>query len=302
MSASQLLAEQASQRGLARRVNVSGIDSAYWFYPAVSTRHTTSDAKTIVMVHGYRGTHAGLHAVAGALPEFNLIAPDLPGFGESDDLENEYTIENYANWLSEFVAALSLDKPILLAHSFGTLVASCAVSKGLNVEALVLLNPVSEPPQNKRHGLQYLGQATTNAYHWFANRLPSEYAMKLLKNKPLLVLMSRVLAKTKDRALYLWIVEQHRMYFSSFRSRRTAIEGYYASVSASVAEFASRIATPTLFIIGQWDDITSVAAQHRTSKLIPNAQVQQIARVGHLTHYETPEQVADLTRVFLEQV
>lgn len=294
MTAPQQLAERASERGIGKRLQAAGTSTAYWFYPA-----SKPNAKTIVLVHGYRGTHAGLHAIAGALDDFNLIAPDLPGFGESGDLPIEYTLESYADWLTDFIAAAELNEPVVLAHSFGTLVASAAVARGLKLERLILLNPVSEPPQSKRSGLQVLGQISTNFYHWIAERLPNRVAMKLLKNKPLLVLMTRVLSKTPDRELYRWIVDQHRQFFSSFENRRTAIEGYRASVNASVAEFAPSIPIKTLFVIGQWDDITSVAAQHRTAKLFADLELKQIDRVGHLTHYETPDQVADLVRHFL---
>lgn len=294
MTAPQQLAERASERGIGKRLQAAGTSTAYWFYPA-----SKPGAKTIVLVHGYRGTHAGLHAIAGALDDFNLIAPDLPGFGESDDLPVKYTLESYADWLTAFIAAAELKEPIVLAHSFGTLVASAAVARGLKLDRLILLNPVSEPPQGKRSGLQVLGQLSTNFYHWVAERLPNKMAMRLLKNKPLLVLMTRVLSKTPDRELYRWIVDQHRQFFSSFESRRTAIEGYRASLNASVAEFAPEIQTKTLFVIGEWDDITSVEAQHRTAKLFADIELKQIGRVGHLTHYETPGKVAEFVRQFL---
>lgn len=60
-----------------REVEVHGGTTAYWAYGP-------DDADTtVVAVHGFRGEHHGLEPVLAFLPEVRVIAPDLPGFGES---------------------------------------------------------------------------------------------------------------------------------------------------------------------------------------------------------------------------
>jgi pimeloyl-ACP methyl ester carboxylesterase len=71
-------------------------------------------------------------------------------------------------------------------------------------------------------------------------------------------------------------------------------------VSNCVGDFASKIDVPTLMIAGSKDDITTVQQQQATfAKLsAPRSSLEVISDVGHLTHYETPAQIAALVRDF----
>ena len=63
----------------------------------------------LVLVHGIL---ACLEFWVYLLPElskyFRVIAVDLPGFGKTDDQTQEYTLEYYAQFLENFLAALQL--------------------------------------------------------------------------------------------------------------------------------------------------------------------------------------------------
>src|SRR6056297_514929 len=53
---------------------------------------------------------------------FRIIAPDLPGCGDSDwsqTPEKDYTIQSLANDLTGFCEKLNLDSPVLIGHNFG---------------------------------------------------------------------------------------------------------------------------------------------------------------------------------------
>src|ERR1700709_2349077 len=108
-------------------VSILGSDTHYWDYgPA--------DAPlTIVAVHGFRGEHHGLEPVVAQLRGVRVISPDLPGFGESTPMTAAgHDIDGYARWLTEFVAALALQAdPVILGHSFGSIVTAAAVAGGL---------------------------------------------------------------------------------------------------------------------------------------------------------------------------
>lgn len=75
---SELLAKRALDRSKAHSIQVLDTATRYWSYPS-----SNPNAKVIIFIHGYRGNHHGLEAIAGALEDFHVIIPDLPGFGES---------------------------------------------------------------------------------------------------------------------------------------------------------------------------------------------------------------------------
>lgn len=284
----QDLAQAAVKRAQEQHIVLESGDTAYWVYPAAGA------SQTILFVHGYRGNHHGLEAIAGALPDFNVVIPDLPGFGRSQPLSGKHDISGYTRWLEEFVQALQLQNAVLLGHSFGTIVSASAAAETLH-NPLVLVNPISSFGFG---GLKAILAALQNAFYWLGASLPEKPGNSLLKAPAMVRVMSEVLAKTKDSSLRSWIHQQHRDNFSVYANRSVALEGIKAGSENSVVQFAPKISQPVLLIAGDKDDITSVKDQTRAVELFPNGRLTVLRNVGHLTHYETPEAVATLVRDF----
>jgi pimeloyl-ACP methyl ester carboxylesterase len=116
------------------------------------------------------------------------------------------------------------------------------------------------------------------------------------------MVMSMVMAKTSDRKLRSWIHKQHLLNFSDFTTVRVATEGYDASISTDLSVMAPLIASPVLIVAAQLDDITSIEVQREAVKLYPIAELVEIRNVGHLVHYEAPEQAAKFIATFIEQL
>jgi pimeloyl-ACP methyl ester carboxylesterase len=55
--------------------------------------------------------------------DHTVVAWDAPGFGESSDIDDSWRAPEFADALTAFVAALGLERPHLVGHSFGTMVA-----------------------------------------------------------------------------------------------------------------------------------------------------------------------------------
>lgn len=99
---------------------------------------------TIVLLHG-NGVMADDFQLSGLLDRLaqthHVIAFDRPGFGYSArPLDTEWTPEAQAALFARAIAALQLDRPIVLGHSWGTLVAlALALDHPAQVRALALL-------------------------------------------------------------------------------------------------------------------------------------------------------------------
>jgi pimeloyl-ACP methyl ester carboxylesterase len=52
-----------------------------------------------------------------------VVAWDAPGFGESSDIDDDWRATRFADALAAFIAALGIERPHLVGHSFGTMVA-----------------------------------------------------------------------------------------------------------------------------------------------------------------------------------
>ncbi|WP_435744696.1 alpha/beta fold hydrolase [Microbacterium sp. PMB16] len=271
-------------------VEVRGGTTAYWEYGP------SDAATTVVAVHGFRGDHHGLEPVLAYLPEVRVIAPDLPGFGESAPLPGRtHDLDEYAGWLTDFAAAVA-PGAVILGHSFGSIVTAAAVAGGLATPRLILLNPIGAPALEGPKGLM---TRLAVMYYALGARLPERLGTALLRNSLIVRIMSITMAKTKDPALRRFIHDQHDTYFSRFSDRDVLRDAFVASVSHDVREFAARIHVPTLLVAAERDDITPIEAERTLATLFSDAELVEIAHVGHLIHYETPAEAAGAVRRFL---
>jgi len=97
------------------KIKVNGITLAY-------TRR--GKGTPLVLVHGYPLDHTIWNEVAPLLEgDFDLILPDLRGFGESQALETSYTLTDMAGDLAALLDYLGIEKACMAGHSMGGYVA-----------------------------------------------------------------------------------------------------------------------------------------------------------------------------------
>jgi len=287
--------ELANARATQRSVLVDENECKYWFYPATTT--PSAKAKNIVLVHGYRGDHHGLESFAGGLSDYNIYAPDLPGFGVSTPLKAEHSLDNYVLWFKGFIKQIGLVNPISIGHSFGTLITSALESKEHTFSAMIFINPVGG---GKVQGLSRFLMYFVKAYYWIAHVLPESIGLRMVKTFLLVDSMSSYTTKSKDKSLRTWIKGQHRQHFNSFANSQVVWESYVASISNTMAPYINGIYVPSLLIAAELDEVTPVEAVKKMSNDMNSAVMYEIANCGHLVHYEAAEEAVDQMTSFLE--
>jgi pimeloyl-ACP methyl ester carboxylesterase len=106
----------------------------------------------LILVHDYLASRVAWEDVLPRLAEnFHVIAPDLPGFGESEKpppSRYRYGFEGFSESLVDLVAALGLGRVSLCGHAMGGAVTlTLAASYAHVVQKLVLVNPLVYPPK-----------------------------------------------------------------------------------------------------------------------------------------------------------
>lgn len=273
-------------------LSIGKSNTHYWEYG------DTSQPVDLVLIHGFRGDHHGLEPIVAELgPDIHAIIPDLPGFGASDPLNPNADIESYSRWLTQLWSELNVSSnTVILGHSFGSIIVSAALAKGLPATRAILINPIAA---NALSGPRGLLTKLAVLYYALAARLPSRLGFALLKNKFIVRVMSNTMAKTQDKHLRKWIHQQHDLYFSVFSSREAVLEAFRTSVSHDVSEFAPLIPQEILLIAAERDDITQLDDQFALAKTLSSSRIEVIPHVGHLVHYEAPGQAAELITAFL---
>lgn len=102
--------------------------------------------ETLLLVHGFTGSHDGFQYIVPFLIDYFIIIPDLPGFGISPLDFDEWTVEALAARINEFVTTLKLKKPpVLISHSLGGLIAASMLDQDskLYAKKILFISPVA---------------------------------------------------------------------------------------------------------------------------------------------------------------
>lgn len=107
----------------------------------------------LVLIHGFPLDHTSWDELASLLEnEFDLILPDLRGFGQSTAVESQYTITDMADDLAGLLDHLGIEKTALAGHSMGGYAAlSFAKKYPQRVSGLALISSqaAGDPPERK---------------------------------------------------------------------------------------------------------------------------------------------------------
>ncbi|HEX9606693.1 MAG TPA: alpha/beta fold hydrolase, partial [Gemmatimonadaceae bacterium] len=99
-----------------RKVDVDGIGV---FYREAGPK----DAPTILLLHGFpTASHMFRDLIPQLADRFHVIAPDLPGFGQSDMPERtkfSYTFDNIAGAIDRFTEVIGLDRFAIYVFDYG---------------------------------------------------------------------------------------------------------------------------------------------------------------------------------------
>ncbi len=92
----------------------------------------------VILLHGWGQNIAMMNPIGEKLKNKRITIVDLPGFGESDEPNEEITVFDYADIIKELVDELKIKKPTIIGHSFGGRIGIIYASK-YEVNKLILL-------------------------------------------------------------------------------------------------------------------------------------------------------------------
>lgn len=207
---------------------------------------------------------------------FDVVAPDHPGFGRSDEFAEVEAIDDLVYHYLDVMDQLGLERPHVVGASFGGWVAAeLAVAAPHRIGSLVLLapaglrlpeHPVADP------FLMSPDQLVTTLFHdpgAAAGMLPAEPDLDF------------VLAQYRDMTALA------RFSWTPFLS------------NPKLERRLHRITPPTLVACPSDDRLIPVAHGRRYAELIPGARFAEIGDCGHAMYFERPAEFADLVAAFL---
>jgi len=109
--------------------------------------------RPLVLVHGFPLDSSSWNEIIPLLEnEFDIIAPDLRGFGQSTTLVSVYTISDMADDLAGLLDSIGIEKTAIAGHSMGGYVALAFARKypgRVNGLGLISSQAAADPPDRK---------------------------------------------------------------------------------------------------------------------------------------------------------
>ena len=270
-------------------------DVKYWTY---------HDPKkpTCIFIHGFTGSHEGFQYIIPGLEEFHIIVPDLPGFGQSKLILDEFTIDALARKVNDFVRHLDLmTPPYLVSHSMGGLVAASMLAQNPELfhQKTVFISPVATK-------VNYLDSRRLGAYlgrlQYFVGKSVPKAGPRLVKSRLISRIATSLILTTNEREMKKTITGHHFKnldYISSIDFYHRLHVDINKKGAIDYADALNKKFKP-LIIAGNKDNVTPLTTEKELSKAL-NAQLHVVPGVGHLLHYERPTEVAAALNAFLSR-
>lgn len=244
---------------------------------------------TLLMLHGFAANKdVWLKQMEQLSPNFHVIAPDLPGWGESTRVDNaSYNIDAQASRLQAFVQALNLQKVVLIGHSMGGAIAGVfAAEHPEHVAELVLIDPFGL--KANENDFYREAKAGKNVFV-FDDRAQFDASMAWAFAKPL-----DIPGRFKD------------VLIARNKADRAFIEHTFTELRdpSQVLSLQNRLDQLPMPVLGMWchdDKIIDVSALDSLRNGLKNASAissSTLTGCNHMPIMEKPEETARILRSF----
>jgi 2-hydroxy-6-oxonona-2,4-dienedioate hydrolase len=238
---------------------------------------------TLVLLHGIGASADRWLCVASTLSRYyQLIIPDIVGFGYSDKPTIGYTMDFFVKFFEDFLRKLEVARLSIIGTSFGGYLATEFTIRNLEkVDKLILAAPAGAMRTSTRVLDQYIMAALYPTYE-NASRAFRDMAYEPggVSEETIRDFMNRMRLPNAKYA---------------FMSTLLAIRD-----SKDLSGGLSKISVPTLLIWGANDRMIPLTYSREYTK-IPNSQLTIIDNCGHTPFVEKPAEFNNIVLNFLEK-
>ncbi len=229
----------------------------------------------LLYLHEASGAPAVLPFMEKLAERFDVLVPEHPGFGASDEpgwLENMHDL---AYFYLDVLESLELRGVHLVGSSLGGWLAlEMAVRDGSRLKSLVLVGPA---------GISVPGVSPGDVFLWS----PEELARNLFFDP---VLAEKMLAQPMTPELLdVSLKNRHTLARLGWEPRMH---------DPFLHKWLHRVNVPVKIVWGEADKILPVAYAREFKRLMPGAEIDIIPRCGHLPQAERPEEFCDIVMRF----
>ncbi len=243
---------------------------------------------SVILLHGW-GLNSDKYSVLAeylsqiANSKWQMVIPDLPGFGKSDNPPEAWGVDEYADLVKKFSDTLNLGKIILIGHSFGGQVAIKFVAKHPERLAALVLTGAA--------GIRHSSSVKQKIFYCLAKTGKIIFSLPLI-NK---------LEGSAQKLLYKAAREK-----DYYESRGIMKEVFKKVLKEDLTYCFEKIAAPTLLIWGRNDRSTPLKDGQIMHSKIQSAggrtKLEIVGEANHSLPYQFPEKFAKIIVEFVKNI
>ena len=246
------------------KVNVNGVQLAY---------ERRGKGAPLVLLHGYPLDHHLWDEVAPLLEDtFDVILPDLRGFGESTTVDSPYSMDDYASDIAGLLDQLGISKAAIVGHSMGgyaALAFARLYPERVSGLGLVSSQLLADAPERKEG--RYKSAADVDA-----NGIESVVATMTPK----------------------FTADEELQSFARASMERQQPAAYIGALKAMAerpdsTSLLSSFNVPVVIIHGDADSLIPVDRAREVKESLPQAHLVEISGAGHMPMMEAKEKTAE---------
>jgi pimeloyl-ACP methyl ester carboxylesterase len=281
-------AARASNEGIASRTAV--VDGIKLHYLAAG------NGPVVILLHGYTQTSRMWKPLIPRLADrFTVIAPDLPGIGDSDIPKDGLDMKNAAIRMHGLAKSLHIERASVVGHDIGLMVAYAYAAMYPNEVTKLVVMDAFLP------GVEGWEPYYNNANFWhFRFHGPTPEALVAGREKIYFAYFWDDLAADKMRSLP---VADREAYVAAYSrpGRMRAAWAYFAAWPQTASDFAelakTKLTMPVLSIAGEKASAGTLNAQ--MNLVATDVKVISLKDTGHWVMEERPKETAEALLSFL---
>jgi sigma-B regulation protein RsbQ len=248
--------------------------------------------RTLIFAHGYGCDQNVWQAVAGALAaDHEVVLYDCAGCGDADpsayDPVRHATLQGHADDLIAVCEAAQLDRPVLVAHSVGTMIGVLAARRRPDLfDSMVLIAP---SPSYLNDGA-YVGGFEREDIDSLLDTLESNHFGWAR-------MMAPVVMGNPDRPELAGALGDSFCRMDSTVARHFARVTFLSDHRADLDDMP----VPSLLLQCTDDDLAAPTVGQFLSRRMADSTLLQLTATGHCPHMSAPAEVIEALTVFLRQ-
>lgn len=266
-----MLKQEDYRQALINRIGIS-VNKANVMAGSVNTAYLSAGTGfPVICLHGGgAGAVTWYPSIDQVAQHFQVVAPDIVGYGESDKPDASYDKAYFSSWLKQFLDVIGITKAHIVGLSQGGAIAlQFTLDNPEMVDKLVLVD--SGALGAKSPLISIIGMVWLNT---FPSLLANQFYSRYILFNP----------ESRDPNHGRYSLEV----LKSSGGKKAFIQGRGAAVSALPQASLRQIQNKTLIIWGENDRLFPIEFGAKAAAIMPGAKLFSITDAGHLSMMDQP--------------